>query len=284
MAYPIYANDIGGVGQMLAQRQSQRDQVSAQALATLMQALGRQQQQQQFQSQMAQQQQMERARMEEAARRDAISQAYQNRLLDEYYLPSLKAKTETATTKDMLRNRENALRTVIENRMPYNESDFADLPEDVRGPMTQWDKVQRQLETEALAKAKDAAEAGNRLSILSRRIAELKKAPRGSITTLGERDPVEMAAVLEERYLPMQRRYAPLLDPKAKMVEMDPRSGQLVPMRDLTTPWMRQTNAPAATAPGKMPSQFYGRVNQLIDSGMDPREAKAQALSEFAPK
>jgi hypothetical protein len=53
MAYPIYANDIGGIGVALANQNAQRDASSRAAMSNLMLGLGRMQQQQNLQQQQA---------------------------------------------------------------------------------------------------------------------------------------------------------------------------------------------------------------------------------------
>lgn len=64
MAYPIYADSIGGIGAALANQNSQRDAMSRAAMANMMLGLGRMQQQ----------------RAQEAQRRDYLQQNQQNML------------------------------------------------------------------------------------------------------------------------------------------------------------------------------------------------------------
>lgn len=96
---PFFANDFSGIGQQLATHRSQQmaeQQFREQMLANV---LARRQQQGQFDAQQAQAMQMERGRLDAAARENALARALQTRRLTEYEIPSLNARTESATNR-----------------------------------------------------------------------------------------------------------------------------------------------------------------------------------------
>lgn len=83
---------------MLANQNQWRDQQLAQVLA-------RRQQQGQFEAQQAQAMQIERARMEQAARENALARAFQTRRLTEYEIPSMQMRRDAPDNRTLIEAR-----------------------------------------------------------------------------------------------------------------------------------------------------------------------------------
>ena len=91
----LFADSIGGIGQLLANQQAQRDQESARSLAAVMNMQARQQQQRQFEAQ----QQMQQAAMEQSARENALARAFNLRRMQEYEIPSMQMRRDVPDEK-----------------------------------------------------------------------------------------------------------------------------------------------------------------------------------------
>jgi hypothetical protein len=263
MAYPIYANDIGGIGVALANQNAQRDASSRAAMANLMIGLGRMQQQQNFQ----QQQVMAERNRTQALLQNLMAlrqdQDYRNRALnlDESYRKwqmEQPSKSDLTTARETLKNKTSGLHDLVENRLPINWAEFADVPPDILNPLRETDQALRAKEVAELKIAEDAATAGRRLRIIQQKADELEKSPTTptgsnfldfSGRTYPAQQPKEVAKTMRERMAPLKLRYAPFLDPKEGYVMPDPATGDYTVHPSLIKPWMVGTNRQIQLAP-----------------------------------
>lgn len=308
---PLYANDIGGMGQMLLADRSYRANQSNLALQQLMQARQQALAQRNFelqnaQAQQAQQFNMQQAR-EQAARQQAqadTTNAYNERSYREVILPesknrieSTKQKTQAVEAKDVLKHLESDLTFRVQNRLPYNPQDYAALPDTVKAPLIAYDQAERQKEVATFNQAKEVANAGRSIRMIQQRTAELEKAPwsswRGSYlggNEDGQQDPRMIAKAMKERVAPYAARYLPMLDPKAGLVVPDPQTGAYLPHPNIIKPWMDggrslkmavESQTAQAAPKAQNPPEFYDLVNKLIGEGLQPADAKRQAMQQF---
>lgn len=306
---PLYANDIGGMGQVLMQDRAFRAQQGQAALARMMQAQQQQQQQRNFEAQMQQsqgvnqfnmRQAMERQAME--AQRGAATDAYNERSYREVILPESKArlesykdKTAAVDAKEVFKHLENDLTFRVQNRLPYNPGDYSALPDAVKAPLIQFDQEQRRQEVETFNKAKEAATAGRRIRIIKQRAAELAKQPREGMfrPDIGNprwgatpsQNPPQMSRDMLAQVAQFDQRFAPLLDPKSGLLTVDPNTGDYLPSPNIIKPWMDggrnlRIQSDGATTGGQAPKVLDAQTAKtLLDkAGGDKATARKLAI------
>ena len=288
----LYGDSFGGIQSARYADAAMRQQASQAAMAQLMSALSQARQQQNFQQQMAeraQQQAQSQAyqmqQAQEAARQHTAQQQNQDRnfQLNRDYFEWQKGqptKQDATAEKDLAGD----LSFRIQNRLPYNPTDYEKLPPAVRDPLISFDAATRQQESEALDKAKEAALAGRRIRIIQQRAKELSTAPSEGMfrPDLGSpewasqpsQNPAKVARGMTDRLAPLALRYAPLLDPKAKLVTIDAATGELIPHPDLIKPWMGTPQGPPEARQLRMTDTGTGQAGAgAPNTGTSPRVA-----------
>ncbi len=259
----IFANDFSGIGAQLANQEAQRQHASEAALATLMQGLGRMQQQKQFDQQMQERSGVAAQEMGLRERQLNMNQQYQDWLMKQT------PKADVTAAKELLRQKASGLADLVDRRLPINWADYADLPPAITGPLKATDDALRTKEVGDIKTAQEAANAGRALRIINQRASELEKAAKeapsgagvlgflggipgalgvgtpaaGRESVTGQVSPADAAKAMRERAQPFVQRYAPFLDPKKGYVMPDPATGDFSVHPDLIKPWMTGTNA-----------------------------------------
>lgn len=316
---PIYADSIGGIGQMLYARDNQRQAASQAALSMLMSALENASRRQQNAQLMAQDQiNRDRAlRLNEQQMADAVAarnadDAYRSRVFNEYTLPHFQWQKEQAkqpSAADAQRTftlaRDAALRGMFD-RSKFNLSpDQATLLD----ALNQESRAAIDSEYDAQSGLADAM---NRRQLLMDYVNLSKEAqadmPRRLRDKPAAKDVLSDAAMFP--IAPVRRAWNAIFgtanpqiayedsrikDWTGELGEINRRiapfektqsrmvtideNGRIVP----ATPEPAWRAKPAGQAPAaKYPTAFYDEVNRLISTGMAPADAKREAILKFS--
>lgn len=305
MAFPLYADSIGGIGQMLYARDNQRQAASQAALQQLLGVLSQAQQQKNLEARnrMVMEQaaadevyrqrklQMELAEAASLASARAATDRREERkldLMDRLYKDQAEEakKPPQPTPKDLV----TIINTLRESGRPIPKELYARAGE-FGNALAQSHEAEDAATMQEYRRGAELAEAGNRMLRIKEQAGELAKSQAREswyfpFSTFGmdRQHPLDRSREMLARMKPIMDRFAPLLDTKAGYVTLDPVTGRYVNARRLPASIAAEYGPPvagAAPAAPQMPLPFYDEVNKLIGQGVPPAEAKRLVLQQL---
>lgn len=315
MAYPL--STVGGIGQLLANRELQRQAVSQAALNTLLNALKGEEERRRYQAEDAlRREQMGRElsyrdrvmalnerNAEEAATGRRTTQDFNERMFRELELPKLKLQQDAAKTKRAMPSLQLGYEDAsIGEFDPKNYGDLA--PEEV-GFLTRVNTQARTTGEAEYNQQKAIADAINRREMLGRYVGLSNEALKGMPARVRPTPtPKEVGTAMaaypfgnlwlgwrglrgvenpdiafeKERMGDWQSELG-ALDRRIKPFEKG--LDKLITRDPATGEAVPIKRRPSETA--SRPPEFYAEVNRLIEQGIDPGVAKTMALRLFAP-
>ena len=238
-----------------------------------------------------------------AALRFKQEMAFKEKEFNEDSLPSLQqskdVRVKEAADKlaaERKRALGESLRYHVENRLPYDPSQFKDLDPEVREPLLAYDASNRKSEADAVQKAQQAALFANRFKLIEKRADELAKSPGtgmfGGVSPfrLGsgsnpDNQPAqaEQAKTVKDRLETFRAQFAALTDPKTGLVEVDQSTGDFVPRSGLVRPWMTGSNAPPTNLNWNRGNSLAQAMPNATATQGDTSEAQPMVANGGAP-